>query len=109
MKVSGSSTRFGQMKGTSKGFQLSGNPLYALTATNDGINVRFSRDGGDYVEGMTESLSWEDATGEWVDVEITTTFGKSMEVRADNFFVLLSHPRALRGGVAYEIVHPPCA
>ncbi|CAN0104949.1 unnamed protein product [Scytosiphon promiscuus] len=81
MKVSGSSTRFGQMKGTSKGFQLKGNPLFALTATNSGINVRFSKDGTDYVEGLAGSLSWEDATGEWVDVEITTTFGKSMEVK----------------------------
>ncbi|CBN74037.1 conserved unknown protein [Ectocarpus siliculosus] len=80
MKVSGSSSRLGQMKGVSGGFQLLGNPLFSVTANNDGINVRFNNDESDIVEGMDEFLSWEDATGEWVNVEIQTTFGKSMEV-----------------------------
>lgn len=80
MKVSGSSTRIGQMKGVSGGFQLKGNPLFSLTANNNGINVRFNNDDYDKVEGMDEYLSWEDSMGEWVHVEIKTTFGKSMEV-----------------------------
>ncbi|CAB1105416.1 unnamed protein product [Ectocarpus sp. CCAP 1310/34] len=80
MKVSGSSTRLGQMKGVSGGFQLKGNPLFSVTANNNGINVRFNNEDDDNVEGMDEFLSWEDATGEWVHVEIQTTFGKSMEV-----------------------------
>lgn len=80
MRVSGSSTRIGQMKGVSGGFQLQGNPLFSLTANNNGINVRFNNKDSDSVEGMDEFLSWEDATGEWVHVEIKTTFGKSMEV-----------------------------
>lgn len=80
MRVGEVSTRLGQMKGISNGKQLSGTPLLAVTATNDGLNVRFSKDGAGFVEGMKEGLSWEDATGEWVHVEIKTTFGKSMEV-----------------------------
>lgn len=81
MKVSGSSTRLGQMKGVDNGFQLKGNPLFSLTANNNGINVRFNNEDSDNVEGMDEYLSWEDSIGEWVHVEIKTTFGKSMEVR----------------------------
>ena len=80
MKVSGSSTRLGQMKGVDNGFQLKGNPLFSLTANNNGINVRFNNEESDNVEGMDEYLSWEDSVGEWVNVEIKTTFGKSMEV-----------------------------
>lgn len=80
MRVSGSSTRFGQMKGVSDGFQLLGNPLFSVTANNNGINVRFNNQESDKVDGMDEFLSWEDATGEWIHVQITTTFGKSMEV-----------------------------
>lgn len=80
MKVSDSSTRFGQIKGIYNGFQLKGNPMYSLTANNDGINVRFSNDPDKTVEGMDSFLSWEDATGDWVDVEIVVTFGRSMEV-----------------------------
>ncbi|CAB1096171.1 unnamed protein product [Ectocarpus sp. CCAP 1310/34] len=76
MKVSGSSTRLGQMKGVSGGFQLKGNPLFSVTANNNGINVRFNNEDDDNVEGMDEFLSWEDATGEWVHVEIQTTFGE---------------------------------
>lgn len=30
---------------------------------------------------METFLNWEEATGEWVHVEIKTTFGKSMTVR----------------------------
>lgn len=80
MKVSGSSTRLGQMKGVSSGFQLKGNPLFSVTANNNGINVRFNNEESGNVEGMDEYLSWEDSLGEWVHVEIKTTFGKSMEV-----------------------------
>lgn len=82
MRVSGYSTRFGQMKGVHNGYQLSGQPMFMLAATNDGINVRFSSDPESTTEGMDEFLSWEDATGEWVHVEIVVTFGKYMEVRA---------------------------
>eukprot|EP00752_Nemacystus_decipiens_P010979 g9756.t1 len=80
MRVSGSSTRFGQMKGVNDGKQVSGTPMLAVTATNDGLDVRFSNDGAAYTKGIKPALSWEDATGEWVDVEIRTTFGESMEV-----------------------------
>lgn len=68
------------MKGVSRGFQLLGSPLFSLTANNNGINVRFNNKESDKVEGMDEYLSWEDSVGEWVHVEIKTTFGKSMEV-----------------------------
>ncbi|CAM9098334.1 unnamed protein product [Scytosiphon promiscuus] len=80
MRVSGYSTRFGQLKGVHNGYQLSGQPMFMLAATNDGINVRFSNDPDSNTEGMDEFLSWEDATGEWVHVEIVVTFGKSMKV-----------------------------
>lgn len=81
MRVSGSSTRFGQLKGVNGGKQVPGTPLLAVTATNDGLDVRFSNDGAAYIKGIKEPMSWEDATGEWVHVEIKTTFGQSMEVR----------------------------
>lgn len=90
MKVSGSSTRLGQMKGVDNGFQLKGNPLFSLTANNNGINVRFNNEDSDNVEGMDEYLSWEDSIGEWVHVEIKTTFGKSMEVRTIQTIVCTS-------------------
>lgn len=80
MRVSGSSTRFGQIKGVNDGKQVSGTPLLAVTATNDGLHVRLSNDGAGYIRAMEESLSWEDSAGEWVHVEVKTTFGKSMEV-----------------------------
>lgn len=50
------------------------------------IQVRFSNKESidDYVPGMEEFLPWEDATGEWVHVEIVTVFGKSMEVSFAN-------------------------
>lgn len=95
MKVSGSSTRLGQMKGVSSGFQLKGNPLFSLTANNNGINVRFNNEDSDNVVGMDEYLSWEDSVGEWVDVEIKTTFGKSMEVCARNVCTPVVTLRAL--------------
>lgn len=92
MKVSGSSTRFGQMKGVSDGKQVSGTPLLAVTATNDGLDVRFSNDGAGYIKGIKEPLSWEDATGEWVHVQIKTTFGQSMEVCiGDRCLLLVEH------------------
>lgn len=81
MRVSGSSTRFGQLKGSSGGFLLKGDPLMAITATNDGLNVRFANLDSNRRNGMDRFLSWEAATGEWVHVVITTTFGRSMKVR----------------------------
>lgn len=42
MRVASYSTRFGQLKGASNGFLLSGDPMFSLRATNDGINVYFS-------------------------------------------------------------------
>lgn len=91
MKVSGSSTRFGQMKGVSSGFQLKGNPLFSITANNNGINVRFNNDDSDTVEGMDGYLSWENSVGEWVDVEVKTTFGKSMEVCVASTFTKVQY------------------
>lgn len=103
MKVSGSSTRFGQMKGVSDGFQLLGNPLYSVTANNNGINVRFNNEDSDRVEGMDEFLSWEDAAGEWVHVQITTTFGKSMDVSKHSMTEIT--PTVQEGSSAGETNH----
>lgn len=83
MRVSGSSVRLGQMKAFANGYQMGGDPLFSITANNDGVNVRFANLEEDLVEGMGEFLIWEGATGEWVHVGINTTFGISMEVRFD--------------------------
>lgn len=81
MRVATYSTRFGQLKGSSGGYQLSGDPVFALVATNDGINVWFSNLESDKILALDEPLSWEEATGEWVNVVVETTFGKSMQVQ----------------------------
>lgn len=83
MKVSKRFTHLGQLKGSKGGYMVEGDPIYSLTANNDGIMVRFSNKESieDYEEGMETFLDWEDATGEWVHVEIITVFGVSMEVR----------------------------
>lgn len=81
MRVATYSTRFGQLKGSSGGYQLSGDSVFTLVATNDGINVWFSNLESDKIVGLDGSLSWEDATGEWVNVVIETTFGRSMKVQ----------------------------
>lgn len=62
---------------------VKGDPIYSLTANHHGLMVRFSNKDSieDYIDGMEEALDWEEATGEWVHVKITTVFGKSMEVR----------------------------
>lgn len=81
MRVSNSNTRLGQLRGYSDGYELEGGPTFAIIASNDGINVRFDNQESDRIdEGLDNFLSWEDATGEWVHVEIKTTFRKSMEV-----------------------------
>ena len=36
----------------------------------------------DFHPGMDNYLPWEDATGDWVNVKLTTVFGKSMVVRS---------------------------
>lgn len=46
MRVASYSTRFGQLKGAKNGFLLSGDPMFSLRATNDGINVYFSNQVG---------------------------------------------------------------
>lgn len=61
---------------------VKGDPIYSLTANNDGLMVRFSNLESieDYHEGLEKHLDWGDATGQWVHVKIVTTFGESMEV-----------------------------
>ncbi|CAM9466102.1 unnamed protein product [Ascophyllum nodosum] len=80
MRVATYSTRLGQLKGSSNGFLLEGDPMMQIAATNDGINVRFSNLEDEWINGIDNFLSWEDATGDWVHVQIRTTFGKSMQV-----------------------------
>ena len=82
MRVATYSTRLGQLKGSSNGFLLEGDPMMQIAATNDGINVRFSNLEDEWINGIDNFLSWEDATGDWVHVQIRTTFGKSMQVKA---------------------------
>lgn len=83
MKVAKRFTHLGQLKGSKNGYMVKGDPIYSLTANNDGLMVRFSNKESieDFHPGMEKHLKWEDATGEWVHVEIITVFGKSMEVR----------------------------
>ncbi|CAN0032916.1 unnamed protein product, partial [Sphacelaria rigidula] len=82
MKVASRFTHLGQLKGSKNGYMVSGDPIYSLTANHHGLHVRFSNKESieDYVDGFSTPLSWEDATGEWVHVTITTVFGKSMKV-----------------------------
>lgn len=82
MKVSKRFTHLGQLKGSAGGKMIKGDPIYSLTANSDGIMVRFSNEESceDFYPGMKQHLDWEDATGEWVHVEITTVFGSSMKV-----------------------------
>lgn len=83
LKVADKFTHFGQLKGSLNGYMVYGDPIYSLTANSDGIMVRFSNKESIEIfhEGLSEHLSWEDASGEWVHVKITTVFGQSMEVR----------------------------
>lgn len=82
MQVATRFTHLGQIKGSKEGYMIKGDPIYSLTANKYGLMVRFSNLESieDFHPGMDEYLSWEDATGEWVHVEITTVFGKFMEV-----------------------------
>ncbi|CAN0536605.1 unnamed protein product, partial [Ectocarpus sp. 12 AP-2014] len=61
---------------------IKGDPIYSLTANKHGLHVRFSNLESieDYHDGLDMPLDWDAATGEWVHVEIITTFGQSMEV-----------------------------
>lgn len=88
MKVSNRFTHLGQLKGSAGGYMISGDPIYSLTANNNGLNVRFSNKESidDFYEGMEKHLDWDDATGEWLHVEIDTTFGESMKVRSPGSF-----------------------
>lgn len=53
--------------------QLSGWLTFAITKSNlESIE--------DFHPGMETHLDWEEATGQWVHVEIITMFGKSMKV-----------------------------
>lgn len=83
MRVAKKFTHLGQLKGSVGGNMLKGDPIYSLTANNDGLMVRFSNKESieDFHPGMKMHLDWDKATGEWVHVKITTVFGKSMEVR----------------------------
>lgn len=83
MKVSKRYTHLGQLKGAvDPKSMISGDPIYSLTANTDGLMVRFSnRDTTDnFIEGLEKHLDWNQATGQWVHVTITTVFGESMEV-----------------------------
>eukprot|EP00903_Cladosiphon_okamuranus_P018095 g16653.t1 len=82
MKVATRFTHLGQLKGSKGGKMIKGDPIYSLTANKHGLQVRFSNLESieDFHPGMEEELDWDKATGEWVHVEIITTFGKSMEV-----------------------------
>lgn len=81
MKVSKRFTHLGQLKGSKGGKMIKGDPIYSLTANNKGLMVRFSNHESipDYHPGMETYIDWDDVTGEWVNVKITTVFGKSME------------------------------
>lgn len=63
---------------------IKGDPIYSLTANNDGLMVRFSNLESieDFHPGFEKHLSWGKATGRWVHVKITTVFGTSMKVLA---------------------------
>eukprot|EP00904_Undaria_pinnatifida_P008919 jgi/Undpi1/5157/HiC_scaffold_19.g08508.m1 len=82
MKVATRFTHLGQIKGSKGGYMIKGDPIYSLTANKYGLMVRFSNKDTieDFHPGLEKYLNWEDATGEWVDVKITTVFGRSMEV-----------------------------
>lgn len=77
-------THLGQLKGSKGGYMIKGDPIYSLTANNDGLMVRFSNLESieDFHPGFKKHLSWSEATGRWVHVKITTVFGKSMKVLA---------------------------
>ncbi|CAM9659775.1 unnamed protein product, partial [Ectocarpus sp. 12 AP-2014] len=68
--------------GSAGGYMIKGDPIYSLTANKHGLHVRFSNLESieDYHDGLDMPLDWDAATGEWVHVEIVTTFGKSMVV-----------------------------
>lgn len=82
MKVATRFTHLGQLKGSAGGYMIKGDPIYSLTANKYGLMVRFSNLESieDFHAGLDDYLDWEDATGEWVHVEIITVFGTSMEV-----------------------------
>ncbi|CAN0343649.1 unnamed protein product, partial [Ectocarpus sp. 12 AP-2014] len=77
------STRAPGNRGSAGGYMIKGDPIYSLTANKHGLHVRFSNLESieDYHDGLDMPLDWDAATGEWVHVEIITTFGKSMVVR----------------------------
>lgn len=83
MKVATRFTHLGQLKGSAGGYMIKGDPIYSLTANKYGLMVRFSNLESieDFHPGFDEHLDWDDASGEWVHVEIITTFGQSMVVR----------------------------
>lgn len=83
MEVATRFTHLGQLKGSAGGYMISGDPIYSLTANKHGLMVRFSNLESieDFYAGFDDHLDWDDATGEWVHVEIITTFGESMEVK----------------------------
>ena len=82
MRVAKRFTHLGQLKGSKDRRMIKGDPIYSLTANNEGLNVRFSNRESieDYHDGMEKHLDWDKAAGEWVHVKITTVFGESMEV-----------------------------
>ena len=82
MRVAKKYTHLGQLKGSKNGNFVKLDPIYSLTANNDGLMVRFSnRDSTEnFHPGLEKHLDWDKATGKWVHVKITTVFGESMEV-----------------------------
>lgn len=61
---------------------MDGDPIVSISANDKGLHVRFSNKDSieDYYTDDDWYVDWDDATGEWVDVTISTVFGRSMEV-----------------------------
>lgn len=76
-------THIGQIKGAYHGKQtVDGDPIVSISANDKGLHVRFSNKASieDYYTEEDWYVDWNEATGEWVDVTISTVFGQSMEV-----------------------------
>ncbi|CAM9733841.1 unnamed protein product, partial [Choristocarpus tenellus] len=82
MKVADKFTHIGQLKGSKGEGMLDGDALCSITANSEGLNVRFSNQGGSIDDFIVDGsyLDWEDALGEWTHVKITAIFGQEMKV-----------------------------
>ncbi|CAM9302753.1 unnamed protein product [Discosporangium mesarthrocarpum] len=80
-------THLGQLKPSKDDAMLAGTGLYALTANDKGLSVRFSSQGGDIEDFYTaenkigeDFLDWDDVRGKWVHVEIIVKWGRNIKV-----------------------------